>query len=82
MKEKRFLFVILALFGVTLILLGLFAFPAEEQKKAAGLCFGFGSSALGLGLAWFAGTFISIAQNDQTKRRKAIAMTDERNIAI
>jgi len=82
MKGKRFLFMILALFGVTLILAGIFAFPGEDQKRAAGLCYGFGSAAFGLGLAWFAGTFISALQSEQTKRRKAIAMTDERNIAI
>ena len=82
MKGKRFLLMVLALFGMTLILAGIFVFPGEEQKKAAGLCYGFGSAAFGLGLAWFAGTFVSSFQNEQAKRRKAIAMTDERNIAI
>ena len=82
MKGKRFLLMVLALFGMTLILAGIFAFPGEEQKKAAGLCYGFGSAAFGLGLAWFAGTFVSSLQNEQAKRRKDIAMTDERNIAI
>ncbi len=82
MKLKRFLFVILALLGITLILVAIFLFPGEAQKKAAGLCYGFGSAALGLGLAWFAGTFLSALQNEQVKRRKSIAMADERNKTI
>ncbi len=82
MKIKRFLFLVLALLGAALVMAGIFLFPDQAQKKAAGLCYGFGSASLGLGLAWFAGTFLSGLQSQQAKRRKAIAVADERNITI
>ena len=82
MKSKRFLFLVLALLGIALVMAGIILFPDEVQKKAAGLCYGFGSAAIGLGLAWFAGTFFHALESEQAKRRKSIAMADERNIVI
>ena len=82
MKNRRFLFLVLALFGAALILAGIFLFPEDAQKKAAGACYGLGSSAFGLGAAWFISTFFPSLDDPQVKRRKAIAVSDERNVVI
>lgn len=82
MRGKRFGYLALALIGIGLILAGIFAFPGEAQKRLAGLCYGIGAAAFGLGAAWFAGTFIPILQDKDAQRCKAIAVADERNVLI
>lgn len=82
MKSKRLLYFILALAGLALVLAGVFLFPEEAQKKAAGICYGLGSAAFGLGAAWFASTFFPSFNNPEFKRRKAIETADERNAMI
>jgi len=82
MKSKRVLYLVLALVGLMLVLAGIFLFPEDAQKRAAGACYGLGSAAFGLGAAWFAGTFIPKLNDEETKRRKAIDVADERNARI
>ena len=81
MNGKRFTYLILALAGLSLILAGVFLFPEEAQKRVAGACYGLGSAALGLGLAWFAATFFP-APSAEAIQRKAIDVADERNVQI
>ncbi len=82
MKYKRLLYLILALAGLALVLAGAFLFPAEAQKRAAGACYGLGAAAFGLGAAWFISTFFPSLDDPEVKRRKAIAVSDERNVVI
>lgn len=82
MKLKRILYFILALAGLALVLAGVFLFPEEAQKRAAGLCYGIGAAAFGLGAAWFISTFFPSLNNPDIRRRKAIEEADERNAMI
>ena len=82
MKIKRFLYIILAAAGLALVLAGVFLFPEESQRKAAGLCYGLGSAAFGLGAAWFISTFFPTLNDPAIKRRKTIEASDERNTMI
>jgi hypothetical protein len=82
MKFKRLLYLILALAGLALVLAGIFLFPDEAQKRAAGLCYGVGSAAFGLGAAWFISSFNPSLNDQAFKRRKAIEAADERNAMI
>lgn len=82
MKTKRVLYLILVLTGLALIVAGIFLFPKETQKRAAGACYGLGAAAFALGTAWLAGTFIPNINNEQAKRRKDIDVADERNVLI
>ncbi len=81
MNTKRVIYFLLALVGLLVILAGAFLFPEEAQKRIAGACYGLGSAALGLGLAWFASTFFP-APSEEAVRRKAIDVADERNIQL
>jgi membrane associated rhomboid family serine protease len=82
MKTKRLLYLILALAGIALVLAGVFLFPEEAQKKAAGICYGVGAAAFGLGAAWLISTFFPSLNNQEMKRRKVIEAADERNTMI
>ncbi len=82
MNGKRCLYLILTLIGIGLILAGIFVFPQKAQKRAAGACYGLGAATLGLGAAWFIGTFFPALSSEEAKRRKAINVADERNVLI
>jgi hypothetical protein len=82
MKSKRYLYILLALAGLALILTAVIVFPEEAQKKAAGLCYGIGAAAFGLGAAWFISTLIPSLYNQKAIQRKAIEVADERNAMI
>ncbi len=82
MKIKRLLYLVIALAGLALVLAGVFLFPEDAQKKAAGICYGVGSAALGLGAAWFISTFFPSLNDPEAKRRNAIEAADERNTMI
>jgi hypothetical protein len=82
MKLKRLLYLILALAGLALVLAGIFLFPDEAQKRAAGVCYGVGAAAFGLGAAWFISTFIPSLNDQEFKRSKSIETADERNTMI
>jgi hypothetical protein len=81
-KFKRFLYFILLLAGLASVLAGFFIFPEEAQKKAAGICYGLGSAAFGLGAAWFISTFFPSFNDPEARRRKGIEAADERNTMI
>lgn len=83
MKIKRFLFVMLSMVGALLLLLAGFVFTSDELKSVAGLCYGFGSAMLALGV----GNLIYCiampkAEYEKVKHLKAIEENDERNIRI
>ncbi len=82
MKIKRLLYLVIVLTGLALVLAGIFLFPDEAQKKAAGICYGVGAAAFGLGAAWFISTFFPSLNDPEAKRRNAIEAADERNTMI
>lgn len=82
MKAKRALYLLLALAGLALLLAAIFVFPGEEQKKAAGACYGIGAAVLVLGSGWFFGTFSKVLNSAEVKKQKDIAVNDERNVMI
>jgi uncharacterized membrane protein len=83
MNIKRVLFLFLSLGGAALLLLGGFVFTSEDVKMASGLCIGFGSAMLVLGIGNLVRSFIvSAVEDEKIKRLKAIEVNDERNTHI
>lgn len=83
MRNKRVLFILQAVLGITSILVGSFVFTSDTVKMLSGLCIGFGSAILALGIGLFIQSFIfSDSEYEKVKRLKAIEVNDERNIRI
>lgn len=83
MKQKNFLFVILSIGGAILLLLSGAVFTSDKLKMVNGLCIGFGSAMLVLGIGKLLDSFIvSEVENEEVKRLKSIEVNDERNTRI
>jgi uncharacterized membrane protein len=80
---RRFLFVVLSIVGVLLLIWGGFVFTSEELKMVSGLCIGFGSVMLALGIGNLLRSFmVSEMEEEKIKHLKAIEVNDERNTRI
>lgn len=83
MKQKKFLFIILSIVGAILLLLSSLIFTSDELSMANGLCIGFGSAMLVLGVGKLIGSFVvSEVEDEKFKRLKNIEVNDERNTRI
>lgn len=83
MKNKKYLYIIMALAGITLLLLGAFVFNSEERMIFAGMCFGLGSVLAVFGIGNFVQTLIiSDTKYTEIKKAQDIEINDERNIRI
>lgn len=83
MKDKRLMYMIQSILGILLLLLALFVFTSSSTKMISGLCIGFGSALLVLGLGNLIRSFIiSKVEDDEIQRHKNIEVNDERNIRI
>lgn len=82
-NKGRLLFVFMSIAGLILLLSGGFVFTAEEFKMVSGLCIGFGSAVLVVGIGNFLRSFMVSAMEDKKiKQLKEIEINDERNIRI
>ncbi|HEY5562381.1 MAG TPA: hypothetical protein VIK72_11620 [Clostridiaceae bacterium] len=80
---SRILFVVLSIVGAVLLLLGGLVFTAEDLKMVSGLCIGFGSVMLALGIGNLLRSFmVSAMEDEKMKHLKAIEVSDERNTRI
>jgi hypothetical protein len=83
MKNKKILFILLALFGSVLLLIGIFVLTADSIKTLSGLFIGCGAAMLALGTGNFARLLIvSAITDEEIERIKNIEVNDERNIRI
>lgn len=83
MKNKRLIYILQSTLGILLLLLAIFVFTSTSTKMLSGLCIGFGSALLVLGIGNLIRSFIvSKIEDEEIKRNKAIEVNDERNIRI
>lgn len=83
MVKKRLLFSAMSIVGIILLLAGGLIFTSEESKSISGMCFGFGSAILVLGIGKLIDSFIvSALEGQRIKRLKEIEVNDERNTRI
>lgn len=83
MVKGRFWFIVMSIAGVILLLSGGFIFTSEKLKMVSGLCFGFGSAVLVLGIGKLLDSFIvSSMESERIRHQKSIEVNDERNIRI
>lgn len=83
MKRNIYIYIMAAIFGAVLLLLARFVIKTEELKMLSGLCYGFGSACLALGIGYLIETLIMSKSNKkEILRKKTIEVNDERNIRI
>ena len=83
MKNKKGLYLLQTILGITFIIIGGFILNSEETKMLSGLFIGIGSAGTALGLGWFIQSLvIPESKMKKLQRQKAIEQIDERNIRI
>lgn len=83
MKRKGYISIMGAITGAILLVLARFVFQGEELKLLSGICYGFGSAFFALGIGNLIDSWIiSRSESDETRRKKQIAVNDERNVRI
>ena len=83
MKNKKGLYLLQTLAGITLIIIGGFVLNTEEMKMVSGLFIGIGAACTSLGIGWFIQAIvIPESRMKKMKKQKAIEQIDERNTRI
>lgn|SRR5690554_1587040 len=81
MNNKRILYIVLTLVGLTLVLIGGFVLDSVAAKVVSGIVIGGGAGLAGLSISQII-TDIIIAGNPEHKQQIDIEANDERNIQI
>lgn len=82
-SRKIWSYTVLAMVGAVLIFIGAFVLVDENVKVFSGYCYGLGAAGLCLGIGNIVSTLIiSGTENDEVLRRKAVEVSDERNMRI
>ena len=81
MNNKRILYIVLTLVGLTLVLIGGFVLDSVAAKVVSGIVIGGGAGLAGLSISQII-TDIIIAGNPEHKKQIDIEANDERNIQI
>jgi uncharacterized membrane protein len=77
------MYAVMSIAGTLLLLSGGFIFTSSKVKTISGLCFGFGSALLVLGIGKLLNSFIvSATESERINRLKSIEVNDERNTRI